>query len=37
MINHAATLALLECFGRGEDKVEEAVMAAVMLELGNEW
>ena len=37
MINHAASLALLECFGRGEDRVEEAVMDAVMLELGNDW
>ncbi len=37
MINHAASLALLECFGRGEDRVEDAVMDAVMLELGNDW
>lgn len=35
MINHAASLALLECFGRGEDKVDEVVMEAVMLELDN--
>ena len=37
MINHAASLALLECFGRGEDRVEEAVMDAVMLELASDW
>ena len=35
MINHAASLALLECFGRGEDRVGQAVMTAVMLELDN--
>jgi len=35
MINHAASLALLECFGREEDTVAEAVMEAVMLELNN--
>lgn len=35
MINHAASLALLECFGRGEDRVEKAIMEAVMLELDN--
>ncbi len=33
LINHAASLALLECFGRGGDRVGQAVMAAVMLEL----
>ncbi len=37
MINHAASLALLECFGRGEDMVGEAVMEAVMLELDGCW
>ena len=35
MINHAASLALLECFGRGEDRVEKAAIDAVMLELNN--
>jgi len=35
MINHAASLALLECFGRGESKVSQTIMAAVMLELDN--
>jgi type II secretory pathway predicted ATPase ExeA len=35
MINHAASLALLECFGRGDDRVGEAVMTAVMFELDN--
>ena len=33
MINHAASLALLECFGRGGDQVDGAVMDAVLLEL----
>lgn len=33
MINHAASLALLECFGRGEGRVGGAVMTAVMFEL----
>lgn len=33
MINHAASLALLECFGQGGDGVNGDVMAAVMLEL----
>ncbi len=33
MINHAASLALLECFGRGGDQVDSATMNAVMLEL----
>ncbi len=37
MINHAASLALLECFGRGDDKVDEVIVAAVMLELGQDW
>ena len=35
MINHAASLALLECFGRGDDQVDSDVMDAVMLELDN--
>lgn len=35
MINHAASLALLECFGRGGDRIDQAIMAAVMLELDN--
>ena len=35
MINHAASLALLECFGRSEDRVEKAAIEAVMLELHN--
>jgi type II secretory pathway predicted ATPase ExeA len=35
MINHAASLALLECFGRGHDQVDGDVMDAVMLELGH--
>jgi general secretion pathway protein A len=33
LINHAASLALLECFGRGEERVGQAVIEAVMLEL----
>ena len=33
MINHAASLALLECLGRGGDQVDSATMDAVMLEL----
>jgi type II secretory pathway predicted ATPase ExeA len=33
MINHAASLALLECFGRGGDQIDSGVMDAVMLEL----
>lgn len=33
MINHAASLALLESFGRGARQVDGAVMEAVMLEL----
>ena len=37
MINHAASLALLECFGRGESQVGKAVIDAVMLELGGCW
>ena len=28
-----ASLALLECFGRGEDRIDRAVIDAVMLEL----
>lgn len=35
MINHAASLALLECFGRGEHRAGKVVMDAVMLELDN--
>ena len=35
MINHAASLALLECFGRGEERVGRTVTDAVMLELDN--
>jgi type II secretory pathway predicted ATPase ExeA len=35
MINHAASLALLECFGRGDDRVEKVAIDAVMLELEN--
>ena len=35
MINHAASLALLECFGRGGERVDRGVMDAVMLELDN--
>jgi general secretion pathway protein A len=35
MINHAASLALLECFGRGERRVEKSTIDAVMLELDN--
>jgi type II secretory pathway predicted ATPase ExeA len=35
MINHAASLALLECFGRGESRVGRLVIDAVMLELNN--
>jgi len=37
MINHAASLALLECFGRGEARIEQSVVDAVMLELGGNW
>ena len=37
MINHAASLALLECFGRGEARIEQNVVDAVMLELGGNW
>lgn len=37
MINHAASLALLECFGRGEARVEKVVIDAVMLELESCW
>ena len=33
LINHAASLALLECFGRGERKVSRQVIDAVMMEL----
>jgi type II secretory pathway predicted ATPase ExeA len=33
LINHLASLALLECFGRGEDRIDRAVIDAVMLEL----
>ena len=33
LINQAASLALLECFGRGGDKVDQAVIRAVMMEL----
>jgi general secretion pathway protein A len=33
MINHAASLALLECFGRGEERVGQAVIDAVMMEI----
>ena len=33
LINHAASLALLECFGRGEPLVSRQVIEAVMLEL----
>ncbi len=33
LINHAASLALLECFGRGGDQVDQGVMSAVMQEL----
>lgn len=36
MINHAASLALLECFGRGGEKVDQAVIEAVMMELDGE-
>ena len=35
MINHAASLALLECFGRGGEWVDRGIMDAVMLELDN--
>lgn len=35
LINHAASLALLECFGRGEERVIKPVIDAVMLELEN--
>jgi len=35
LINHAASLALLECFGRGGDRVDRPVIEAVMLELEN--
>lgn len=37
MINHAASLALLECFGRGESRIDQAVIDAVMLELNANW
>ena len=37
MINHAASLALLECFGRGDDLVDKSAIDAVMLELGDCW
>lgn len=37
MINHAASLALLECFGRGEARIEQNIIDAVMLELGGNW
>jgi type II secretory pathway predicted ATPase ExeA len=37
MINHAASLALLECFGRGDTHVDQTVIDAVMLELGGNW
>lgn len=37
MINHVASLALLECFGRGGERIDKAIMDAVMLELGNSW
>jgi general secretion pathway protein A len=37
MINHAASLALLECFGRGEARVDKTVIDAVMLELVGNW
>lgn len=37
MINHAASLALLECFGRGEKRVDKAVMDAVMQELDSNY
>ncbi len=33
LINQAASLALLECFGRGGDKVDQEVIRAVMMEL----
>jgi type II secretory pathway predicted ATPase ExeA len=35
LINHVASLALLECFGRGGDSVDKMVLDAVMLELEN--
>ena len=35
MINHAASLALLECFGRESQLVDQAVINSVMLELNN--
>lgn len=35
LINHAASLALLECFGRGADHIDQSVVQAVMLELEN--
>jgi type II secretory pathway predicted ATPase ExeA len=35
LINHAASLALLECFGRGGEQVDQTVMDAVMRELDN--
>lgn len=35
MINHAASLALLECFGREGSQVDRDVMDSVMLELDN--
>jgi type II secretory pathway predicted ATPase ExeA len=37
MINHAASLTLLECFGRGEARIERSIVDAVMLELGGNW
>ena len=37
MINHAASLSLLECFGRGEGHVGRTVVDAVMFELGDCW
>ena len=37
MINHAASLALLECFGRGDDRVDKSAIDAVMLELEGCW
>ena len=35
LINHAASLALLECFGRGGEVVDRGIMGAVMQELEN--
>ncbi len=37
MINHAASLALLEGFGRGAARIERTIVDAVMLELGGNW